>query len=65
MLLFQVFASSREIMQSRSTPREAEYEGEIDPQRPSLLTSPTRKKDPHSGKIAGAQKGGKCPTWGC
>ena len=48
-----------------SNPREAEYEGEIDPHTPLFINIPYTKKDPQSGKIAGAQKGGWCPAWGC
>ena len=44
--------------------REAEYEGEIDPHTPLFINITYTKKDPHSGKIAGAQKGGWCPAWG-
>ena len=40
-------------------------EGEIDPHTPLFINITYTKKDPYSGKIAGAQKGGWCLAWGC
>ena len=40
------------------TPQERVEEGEIDPHTPLFINIAYTKKDPHSGKIAGAQKGG-------
>ena len=49
-LPFLLYSYFLYVSDGQSGTREAEYEGEIDPQRPSLLTSPTRKKTINQAK---------------